>query len=73
MRESKIDVIYNAIDERFWEPPPAEEIDHVRERYQLDDPFVLYAGNIKPHKNIERLIEAFHTLQEKGFRTTSSS
>ena len=23
------------------------------------DPFVLYAGNIKPHKNLERLIEAF--------------
>jgi glycosyltransferase involved in cell wall biosynthesis len=67
VRESKIDVIYNAIDERFWEPPPAEEIDHVRERYQLDDPFVLYAGNIKPHKNIERLIEAFHTLKKRGF------
>ena len=65
--ESKIDVIYNAIDERFWEPPPAEEIDHVRERYQLDDPFVLYAGNIKPHKNIERLIEAFYTLKKRGF------
>ena len=31
----------------------------MRERYQLDHPFVLYAGNIKPHKNLERLIEAF--------------
>ena len=65
--ESKIDVIYNAIDERFWEPPPSDEIDRVRERYQLDDPFVLYAGNIKPHKNIERLIEAFYALKKRGF------
>ena len=35
----------------------------VRERYQLDGPFVLYAGNIKPHKNLERLIEAFHLIR----------
>jgi glycosyltransferase involved in cell wall biosynthesis len=35
----------------------------VKERYQLNDPFILYAGNIKPHKNLERLIEAFHTLR----------
>ena len=35
----------------------------VRERYQLNDPFILYAGNIKPHKNLERLIEAFHIIR----------
>ena len=64
--ETKIDVIYNAIDERFWEPPPPEHVESVRARYQLHDPFVLYAGNIKPHKNIERLIDAFHTLRRRG-------
>ena len=61
--DGKIDVIYNAIDERFGEAPTEEEISGVRERYQLDGPFVLYAGNIKPHKNLERLIEAFHLLR----------
>jgi glycosyltransferase involved in cell wall biosynthesis len=65
--ESKIDVIYNAIDERFWEPPARDEVDRVRERYQLDAPFILYAGNIKPHKNLERLIEAFQMLKKRGF------
>jgi glycosyltransferase involved in cell wall biosynthesis len=60
---AKIDVIYNAIDERFGEAPDDEEVGRVRERYQLNDPFVLYAGNIKPHKNLERLIEAFHELR----------
>ena len=59
----KIDVIYNAIDERFGAVPDEEEVERVRERYQLNDPFVLYAGNIKPHKNLERLIEAFHTIR----------
>jgi glycosyltransferase involved in cell wall biosynthesis len=61
--EGKIDVIYNAIDERFGEPPAPEEIERVRDRYQLNAPYVLYAGNIKPHKNLERLIEAFHMLR----------
>jgi glycosyltransferase involved in cell wall biosynthesis len=65
--ESKIDVIPNAIDERFNLPPDLDQIQRVRERYQLDDPFVLYAGNIKPHKNLERLIEAFHLFHTAGF------
>jgi glycosyltransferase involved in cell wall biosynthesis len=64
--ESKIDVIYNAIDERLGGAPTDEEVAQVRERYQLNEPFVLYAGNIKPHKNLERLIEAFHTLRRGG-------
>ena len=62
--EAKINVIYNAIDERFGEAPDEEEVARVRERYQLNDPFVLYAGNIKPHKNLERLIEAFQMLRK---------
>ncbi len=61
--ESRIDVIYNAIDDRFWQEPPADEVARVRERYRLTAPFVLYAGNIKPHKNLERLIEAFHLMR----------
>ena len=65
--EEKIDVIYNAIDEQFEHRAANDEIQRVRERYQLYDPFVLYAGNIKPHKNLERLIEAFHTLRKNGF------
>ena len=62
----KIDVIYNGIDERFGQPPHPDEIARVRERYQLNDPFVLYAGNIKPHKNLERVIESFHLLRRGG-------
>jgi glycosyltransferase involved in cell wall biosynthesis len=62
----KIDVIYNAIDERFGVDPPEEEVFRIRERYQLSGQFVLYAGNIKPHKNLERLILAFHRVHQSG-------
>ena len=62
----KIDVIYNAYDERFAIEPCEDEVARVRERYQLHGPFVLYAGNVKPHKNLERLIDAFDLLRQRG-------
>jgi glycosyltransferase involved in cell wall biosynthesis len=62
--ESRIDVIYNAIDDRFWQEPTPEQMERVRQRYQLTAPFVLYAGNIKPYKNLERLIESFHLMRQ---------
>jgi glycosyltransferase involved in cell wall biosynthesis len=62
----KIDVIYNAFDERFGRNPDEDAVMRVRERFQLQDPFVLYAGNVKPHKNLERLIEAFHLVRSGG-------
>jgi len=63
---NKIDVIYNAYDERFGVEPREEEVVRVRERFQLHDEFVLYAGNVKPHKNLERLIEAFDRVRKRG-------
>jgi glycosyltransferase involved in cell wall biosynthesis len=63
----KVIVVYNAIEERFALTPSAEAIERVRERYQLNHRFVLYVGNIKPHKNLVRLIEAFAELRTRGF------
>jgi glycosyltransferase involved in cell wall biosynthesis len=60
----KIVVVYNAIDSHFAVTPSQEAVSRVRERYQLDHKFVLYVGNIKPHKNLVRLIEAFHQLRQ---------
>jgi glycosyltransferase involved in cell wall biosynthesis len=62
----KIDVIYNAYDERLGDAPGDEVISRVRERYQLQEDFILYAGNVKPHKNLERLIDAFHLVRQRG-------
>jgi glycosyltransferase involved in cell wall biosynthesis len=62
----KIDVIHNAYDERFGTEPSEEEISRVRERYQLEGDFILYAGNVRPHKNLERVIEAFHIVRSQG-------
>jgi glycosyltransferase involved in cell wall biosynthesis len=63
----KIVVVHNAIDERFRVEPAEEDVARVRERYQLNHRFVLYVGNIKPHKNLVRLIESFDALRRRGF------
>jgi glycosyltransferase involved in cell wall biosynthesis len=60
----KIEVVYNAIDERFLHGH-ATEADRqlIAERYLVTYPFVLYAGRISPHKNLIRIIEAFSALR----------
>src|SRR6185369_15502322 len=35
----------------------------IAERYQVNCPFLLYAGRISPHKNVVRIIEAFSALK----------
>jgi glycosyltransferase involved in cell wall biosynthesis len=62
----KVEVIYNALDERLASPPTPEDMTRVRERFLLTSPFILYAGNIKPHKNVDRLIEAYSILRRRG-------
>jgi glycosyltransferase involved in cell wall biosynthesis len=61
----RISVIHNALDERFAAASNAEDEMAVLERYQLHDPFILYSGRIRPHKNVHRLIEAFAVLKNE--------
>jgi len=60
----RIEVVYNAIDERFRLGHAGDaDRQFIAERYQVNYPFLLYAGAIKPHKNVVRIIEAFSALK----------
>ena len=60
----KIEVIYNAIDDSFRQGHATDaERQFIAERYQVNTPFLLYAGRISPHKNVVRIIEAFAALK----------
>ena len=61
----RISVIHNALDERFAAAGNGTDRKTILERYQLHDPFILYSGRIRPHKNIHRLIEAFAVLKNE--------
>ena len=59
-----IEVIYNAIDERFLHGhATSADRQLLLERYRVNYPFLLYAGRISPHKNVVRIIEAFSALK----------
>jgi len=64
--DDRIEVVYNAIDERFLHGH-ATEADRamIAQRYQVNYPFILYAGAIRPHKNVVRIIEAFSALKSE--------
>jgi glycosyltransferase involved in cell wall biosynthesis len=62
----KVQVVPNAIDAELLENPGSDEMERVRERYQIHGRFVLFAGNVKPHKNLERLIQAFARVRRAG-------
>ncbi len=67
----RVRLIYNAPDPQFLAKrlpsdaraagpeAAARERARILERYQIRYPFLLYAGSIRPQKNIPRLIEAF--------------
>lgn len=60
----QIEVVYNAIDERFLRGhASATDRELIEQRYQVNYPFLLYAGRVSPHKNVVRMIEAFSALK----------
>ena len=64
IRGSRVEVVYNAIDERFLRGHASENDRQIlAERYLVTYPFLLYAGRISPHKNLVRIIEAFSALK----------
>jgi alpha-1,3-rhamnosyl/mannosyltransferase len=56
-----------AADAHF-QPQPPERIAAVRRKYALPEEYVLYFGSNKPHKNLQRLIEAWR-IAECGVRS----
>jgi len=60
----RIRTIYSAPDPAFTCAPGDDLQDRqTLERYSIHYPFILYAGTIRPQKNVPRLIEAFAVLR----------
>jgi glycosyltransferase involved in cell wall biosynthesis len=59
--------VYNAPDPGFLEryATRSEEQLRILERYQINYPYLLYAGNIRRHKNVPRLVEAFTVVRDQ--------
>ncbi len=60
--------VYNGLDPAFFahgNGSDEQEKHRILERYQIQYPFLLYAGNIRPHKNVPRLVEAFAVVRDQ--------
>lgn len=48
-------------------PQPEDVCAQVRQRYNLPDQYLLYLGSNKPHKNLERLVQAWARVQHPTY------
>lgn len=63
--EEKITVIYEAAKPIFRSLERDVSRAEVRERYGLDDPFLLAVGTVEPRKNLMTLFEALRVLEDR--------
>ncbi len=65
--DKKIEVIYNGFDYTQVNLTEKEK-QSTLQKFNINSKYLLYVGTIAPHKNIDRLIEAFKNLKEKGYK-----
>jgi glycosyltransferase involved in cell wall biosynthesis len=61
----RIEVINEAVEERFSLASSNEAFEAIKSKYGLPDKYILSVGNFKPYKNIPALVEAFSLLKER--------
>ena len=59
--ESKVSVIYLAVDDAFDQP--AEDADWLDEMYQIRRPYILFVGMLEPRKNVPAILRAFDAVR----------
>ena len=64
--DERLSTIYSAPDPAFTtvRDDPAQQR-QILDRYSISYPYILYAGTIRVHKNVPRLVEAFAVLRHK--------
>ena len=71
IREEKIKVVYNGVEDRFRQLLSAEELGAHLEEVGVRQPYLLFVGNPKPHKNLDRVIKAYARARSRaGFEAS---
>ncbi len=66
---AKVTVVYPGYDSQRFRPVTAREsLTHVRQRYGINGPYVLFLGTLQPRKNLVRLVEAFAQIENGNAR-----
>lgn len=62
---SKISVIYCGVSNRFYPGDRESARAAIEARFGVPGPWILYVGNLKPHKNVSTLFEAVGLLRRR--------
>lgn len=55
----KIQVIYNGVDDSFRERVPADDLERTLRNLGIRQPYLLFVGNPKPHKNLDNVLKSY--------------
>lgn len=62
----KIEVVYNGVDmDKYHADYSQQQIEQIKEVYQISGDYLLYLGTLEPRKNIESLITAYGLLKQE--------
>lgn len=65
----KIEVIYEGVDGKFQPLHDKKHIEEAKKKYGITNPYLLYTGVWRSHKNLPNLLKAFHILKDThGFK-----
>lgn len=64
--QEKIEVIYNGVGEEFIKKDD-KDIEYLYNKFNIprNKKILMYVGNLKPHKNLERLLQAYSNINNK--------
>jgi alpha-1,3-rhamnosyl/mannosyltransferase len=55
----KIQVVYNGVEDTFRNPLPPEDLQRWLRDLGIPQPYLLFVGNPKPHKNLDTMVKAY--------------
>jgi glycosyltransferase involved in cell wall biosynthesis len=59
---SKVSVVYLGVNDQFCPHDRGQAVPRVSSLLGLNRPYILFVGNLKPHKNVKTLIQAFSQI-----------
>jgi glycosyltransferase involved in cell wall biosynthesis len=66
--KNKISVIPLGVDNKAFDAIDEKKLEEIKRKFELPEKFILFVGNIKPHKNIKGLLIAFKKILDKGYK-----
>ncbi|WP_259114681.1 glycosyltransferase family 4 protein [Salinibacter ruber] len=62
--DRRLHVVYNGIEDAFFDPPATSDWPGLRERVSVQKPFVVSVGGLKPKKNAIGLIDTWQQVED---------